>query len=117
MTGIYGSSAVVTSLIENYIDQGIEFGDLTDQQLNELTAEWIIADAPGNPHAGRDFYCDAFTNNLDLSHPFLERMAGRENPNYDITEIEHSGIREECKDCVKEFWGDVANKVNREDAA
>lgn len=116
MKGIYGSSAAIKSLIENYIDQGIEFDELTDQQLNNLTAEWLLANSPGNPFDGKDFFFDGLASNLELVLPILLRMTGRENPNSDITKIIEWGIREECKPCIEEYWDEVRIKLSQEAA-
>ena len=43
-------------------------------------------------------------------------MAGRENPNFDITKIIEWGIREECKACIEEYWGEVRIRLSQEAA-
>ena len=63
-------------LIEEHFGSGIEFDELSEQQLKELVAQWLLDGAPGNPFGAEDFFFDGLVGNKELVKPVIDAMSG-----------------------------------------
>ena len=108
--------STVRELICDYSALNIQFDELTELQLTELTAEWLLDNCPGNPFDAKDFFFDGLAGNGDLIAPVLQAMAGHPNNNVDVMELIARGIREECKKPLEEYWDLIIEQIKAEAA-
>lgn len=97
----------------DHLVKGLTFAELTKAELIELTGLWLLEDCPGVPGSAADYFGDGVACNGELDRPVMLKMAGQENPNYDIWEILCFGLVEECRSGLSDFWQQCESDFTR----